>query len=286
MRGEMIVASRFAEDHPGEAAAVLEAASFTEAAGLLAELQPALAAQVLARISPSLAVDCLRAMPSQQVAGVLGALPLDLTARLLRRATDDVRDGWLAALPAELAEALRRKLRFPPRTAGALADPLVLALPADMNVTEAQKQLRRSPERAYYYIYMVDREHRLVGALDVRELMLASGKEPLSAVMHGDPVCVSAHSDQATIMAHQGWRELDALPVVDAAGVFIGIIRHRTMRQLAGAGGQMQVAPVVSTLVNLGELYWAGLSAFLSGMSVAAPPIPAADVEAEGTHGA
>lgn len=286
MRSELLVASRFAEDHPGEAAAVLEEASFTEAAGVLAEIPATMAAHVLARISPSLAVDCLRAMPSQQVAGVLEALPLDLTARLLRRATDDVRDGWLTALPAELSEALRRKLRFPPGTAGALSDPLVLALPSDMSVTEAQKQLRRSPERAYYYIYVVDREHRLVGALDVRELMLAAGKEALSAAMHGDPVCVSAHSDLATIVSHQGWRELDALPVVDAAGVFIGIIRHRTMRQMAGVAGPMQVEPVVSTLVNLGELYWAGLSAFLAGMSVATPRLQRADAEREATHDA
>lgn len=286
MRSELLVASRFAEDHPGEAAAVLEGASFTEAAGLLGELSVSVSAQVLARISPSLAADCLRTMPPQLVAEVLAALPLDITSRLLRRASDETREGWLAGLPTALADALRRKLRFPPGTAGALADPLVLALPADMSVTEAQKQLRRSPERAYYYIYMVDRDHRLVGVLDVRELMLASGKEPLSAVMHGDPVCVSAQSDLATIVAHQGWRELDALPVVDAAGVFIGIIRHRTMRQMAGAAGPMQVEPVVSTLVNLGELYWAGLAAFLAGMSVATPPLQPADAEREATHGA
>lgn len=284
MRSELLVASRFAEDHPGEAAAVLEGASFTEAAGLLGELSVSVSAQVLARISPSLAADCLRTMPPQLVAEVLAALPLDITSRLLRRASDETREGWLAGLPTALADALRRKLRFPPGTAGALADPLVLALPADMSVTEAQKQLRRSPERAYYYIYMVDRDHRLVGVLDVRELMLASGKEPLSAVMHGDPVCVSAQSDLSTIVPHQGWRELDALPVVDAAGVFIGIVRHRTMRQLSGAAAEEPVEPVVNTLVNLGELYWAGLSAFLSGMSVKPPP--AADMEREASHGA
>lgn len=287
MRSDLAVAARFAEDHPAEAAAVLEQATFIEAAALLAELPPALAAQVLVRISPSLAVDCLRSMPPQQVANMLAALPLDLTSRLLRRTTDETREGWLRALPQDVADALRRKLRFPPGTAGAMADPLVLALPHDMSVGEAQKQLRRSPERAYYYIYMVDREHRLVGALDVRELMLASGKESLSQVMHGEPVCVSAHSDIAAVVTHPGWRELDALPVVDAGGVFIGIIRHRTMRQMAGAAAQMQVEPVVGTLVNLSELYWAGLSAFLSGMSAASPPAaPAATTTAEDSHGA
>ena len=54
---------------------------------------------------------------------------LDLAARILTRASDETRRLWLAELPEEHAEFLRRKLRYPPGTAGALVDPLVLALP-------------------------------------------------------------------------------------------------------------------------------------------------------------
>lgn len=277
MRADLKLATRFVGDHPEEGAAVLEQLSFADAAALLVELEPSRGAQLVARISAALAVDCLRSMPDRLVAAVLDELPVDLGARILMRAGAETRESWLAGLSPERAEFLRRKLRYPPGTAGALVDPLVLALPEDLSVAEAQKQLRRSAERAYYYLYVVDRGQRLVGALDIRELMLAETKATLGAVMHREVVSVSAHADLATVAVHPGWRDLDALPVVDAGGVFFGIIRHRMMRQIAGPAAEQEGQPVVRTLVSLGELYWTGLSAFLAGVSAVAP--------GEATHG-
>jgi magnesium transporter len=284
MRAPLAVAAQFVADHPGEAALVMEQLPFGDAAALLLELEPARGAVVVAHLSAALAVDCLRALPDGVVAGLLSELPMDLAARMLVRAPEELREAWLAGLPGERAEFLRRKLRYPPGTAGALADPLVLALPEELSVAEAQKQLRRSAERAYYYIYVVDREQRLVGALDIRELMLAGGKEPLAAVMHRAVASVPAHADLAVVRAHPAWSELDALPVVDAAGVFFGIIRHRTLRQVTGAARAEDDRPVVRTLVSLGELYWTGLSAFLAGLNAAAPGSRAPEEEVR--HGA
>ncbi len=267
MRADLSVAARFVDDHPEEAALVLEQLSFADAAALLAELDPAQGARLVARLSAALAVDCLRSLPDRLVAGVLDELPIDLGSRILMRASGETREAWLAALSPERAEFLRRKLRYPPGTAGALVDPLVLALPQDLSVAEAQKQLRRSAERAYYYVYVVDRDQRLIGALDLRELMLAETKATLGAVMHRDIQSVPAHADLAAVMAHPSWRDLDALPVVDAGGVFFGIIRHRMLRQIAGPGADQEGQPMVRALVSLGELYWTGLSAFLAGVN-------------------
>ena len=271
MRADLRLAARFAADHPEEAAAAMEPLSFADAAAPLAELDAAGAAQLVAHLSATLAADCLQTLPARLVGALLGGLPRDLAARILTRASDETRRLWLAELPEEHAEFLRRKLRYPPGTAGALVDPLVLALPEDLSVAEAQKQLRRSAERAYYYVYVVDREQRLVGALDLRELLLADSKETLGAVMQRDLERLPAHADLATVTGHAGWREFDALPVVDGAGVFFGIIRHRTVRQLSASGAGEGGRPVVQTLVSLGELYWAGLSAFLTGVSAVGP---------------
>jgi magnesium transporter len=277
------VASHFVEDHPEEAATVLEQLSFADAAALLAELDAGQGARLVARLSAALAVDCLRSLPDRLVAAVLDELPVDLGARILMRAGGETRESWLAGLSPERAEFLRRKLRYPPGTAGAVVDPLVLALPEDLSVGDAQKQLRRSAERAYYYLYVVDRDQRLVGALDIRELMLAEPKDTLGGVMHRDVQRVSAHADLAGVMAHPAWRDLDALPVVDAGGVFFGIIRHRMLRQIAGPAGDQEGQPVVRTLVSLGELYWNGLAAFLAGVGAVAPAT--APLGAEVSHG-
>lgn len=274
MRADLSVASRFVQDHPEEAAVVLEQLSFADAAALLAELDADQGARVVARLSAALAVDCLRSLPDRLVAAVLNEMPIDLGARILMRAGGETRESWLAGLSPERAEFLRRKLRYPPGTAGALVDPLVLALPEDLSVGEAQKQLRRSAERAYYYLYVVDRDQRLVGALDLRELMLAEPKDTLGTVMRRDVQTVTAHSDLAGVMVHPAWRDLDALPVVDAGGVFFGIIRHRMLRQITGPAGDQEGQAMVRTLVSLGELYWSGLSAFLAGVNAAPAAAP------------
>ncbi|HXV86241.1 MAG TPA: CBS domain-containing protein [Gemmatimonadales bacterium] len=264
MKTELQIVAEFVHEHPEETAAVLERVSFNDAAALLAELDPSLAAEAIARLSASLAVDCLRSMHGEQVVRVLTELPVDLTARLLRLTTEETRERWLRFMPQEAADLLARKLRYPPATAGALADPLVLALPGDTLVAEAQKHMRRTPERAYYYIYVLDRDQRLVGVLDVRELMHASGRATLASVMHPHPVRVPAQLDLGAMVEHPAWRDFDALPVVDSTGVFFGIIRHRTIRQTVQSAGSSATQPVVRALIGLGELYWTGLALLLT----------------------
>lgn len=56
------------------------------------------------------------------VAGkILNHLLLELCTRLLRQAPEGVREAWLGTMAQERAELVRRKLRYPVGTAGALA---------------------------------------------------------------------------------------------------------------------------------------------------------------------
>jgi CBS-domain-containing membrane protein len=95
------------------------------------------------------------------------------------------------------------------------------------------------------------------------ELMAARPKEMLSAVMRRDLVSVDAHLDVATLAVHPAWRDLDALPVVDSAGRLIGAIRHKTIRRTSGHNPRL----MVTTIVGLSELYWAGLSGMLATLT-------------------
>lgn len=76
----------------------------------------------------------------------------------------------------------------------------------------------------------------------------------------------------AELDAHPGWREWDALPVVERSGAFVGAIKHKTLRRLGGpdidpAGMQ----PLVQVLVGLGELYWLGLTGLLESLTARRP---------------
>ena len=86
--------------------------------------------------------------------------------------------------------------------------------------------------------------------------------------MRGDLAKVRADTDVATVEAHPGWQEYDALPVVDEQGVFVGAIRHRAVRRMRTGGAQPNDG---GTMLSLAELYWIGIGGMLRGLAGAFP---------------
>ena len=146
-------------------------------------------------------------------------------------------------------------------------DPRALALPDDLAISEALKRVRRSPQNVLYYMYVVDRDQRLVGVLNLRELMLASPKTTLSSAMQPNVARLPALADLMAIVAHPGWRDFHALPVVDAGDTFIGVIRYETLRRLEDETGAPPYNQAVATVLSLGELCWIGFAGMLAGLA-------------------
>ena len=101
-----------------------------------------------------------------------------------------------------------------------------------MTVGEAIAQIRRSPDYVRYNLYVVDREGRLVGVLNLRELLLSDSKEPLESIARRDVHSIQSHEGRAAILRHPAWKEAHSLPVVDRRGTYLGAIRYRAWRLL------------------------------------------------------
>ena len=273
MQPDERLALSFMEAHPDGAARLLDRTAPPEAAALLAEVPAKVAAGVLRTMAPASVTACGALLPVERLAAIVGELPLDEAAGLMHRLDGERREAVLARLPVTSEAPLRRVLAYGPHTAGALADPLVFALPEDLTVAEAQRQLRGTGEHLFYYFYVVSRTGMLVGVLDLRELMAARPKDTLAAVMHRDPVRLEAGTTFVTLAAHPAWQELDTLPVVDAGGRLVGAIPHIAVRRLeAELGLRARNESVVATLVGLSELYWAGLAGMFPRVAAAVLP--------------
>jgi len=130
--------------------------------------------------------------------------------------------------------------------------------------------LRRLASDAAYNVYVTDRDHRLVGVITIRELLLARPKQTLESIMKRQPIRLAADSILADIAGHPAWQQLDMLPVVDKAQVFLGVIRHRTIRQLAqpqekGAGP----VDAIHVALIIADMYWTSLSILATGLAIA-----------------
>jgi len=268
METDRLLAENFLEGHPADAALALERLSPEEAAAYLNGVPGRLAAESLRRMVASSAAECVAHLSPERLNPVLQALPLNSAAALLRRIDAPLRERLLAQAGADLASWLRRLLRYPEGSAGALMDPRALALPEDITVTEALARVRRAPRHALYYLYVVDRTQKLAGVLNLRELMLATPSNNLSAVIKRQVVSISPLADRTAIGEHPGWREVHALPVVDPDGLFLGALRYETLRQVEAAARPGRPAEgALSTVLTLGELCWVGLAGVLTDLT-------------------
>jgi magnesium transporter len=256
------LALAFVAGHPEDAARLIERSSPADAAAVLGRIPPAMAAAIVRLLGPSAAAACAEELGDEPLAAIVEALPLDAGSAILRRLDSTRRNTILARVEEERSARLSALLAFAENTAGAAADPDVVALAVDTTAEDARQQLRRVPGHLLTYLYVVTRDRRLVGALNIRELMAAAPKQTLAALMRGDPVRLDASTDIAAVSVHPAWRDFDALPVVDPAGRLVGGIRHRTIRRMASEGAH----PVVATIVGLSELYWTGLSGMLASL--------------------
>lgn len=266
MNAELAVARAFAETYPGEAAVLLEGLGSGEIVPFLDALPVASAAEVIRSMEGYAASRCLEEMSGAGAANLIGQLPLERAASLLRQLGKEARGPILAGVPETVSGPLSALLRYPEGTAGALMNPRVFTLPPDIDAEEALRRMRVYSGDALYYLYVVARDRRLIGVVNMRELMLDDPGERIEATMQREVMRLQAGTPLAAVLAHPGWLEYQALPVVDEQGLFVGALRHKSLRRLTSEGEE-RGADVRSTGAALGELFQIGLAGLAKGAS-------------------
>jgi magnesium transporter len=104
--------------------------------------------------------------------------------------------------------------------------PEYIDLKADMTAAEALQHIRKEArsKETIYTCFVMDKQRRLLGTVDLEDIILAQPETPVSALMNEDPVSVETGTDQeecAQIMARY---DLHTLPVVDSEKRLVGIV--------------------------------------------------------------
>ena len=215
-----------AEMHPGDMAEILSQVSMQERTALLSsldeetagdvigELDDETAAKIINEMEPEKAADVLEHMDPDEAADVLGDLPEKKAVELLNR------------MDKEEAEEVRELLEHDEDTAGGLMTTDYVCFPPDMTTEEVMKDLRLlAPDiEMIYYLYVVDKEERLLGVLSLKDLILASPKTLLESVMKTNPKRVFATEDKKEVAEMVSRYNLYAIPVVDEQDHILGII--------------------------------------------------------------
>lgn len=159
-------------------------------------------------------------------ARIADAMSADERADLFKELPDEVRADLLARMPKAASLDVRELIRYPENSAGGLMTTDFVAIDPAFTVERAIDQVRSTAEQkeTIYEAYAVDPNGTLLGAVSLRDLVLARAGQPITAIMNADVISVPPEMDQEDVAHLFEHYDMLALPVVDAARKILGIV--------------------------------------------------------------
>lgn len=251
---------QFVSAHPSQSARVMESMPSPAAAEVMEALPVSLFSGLIRSLPPVTGANVLALLPTEKAAEGLSAVRPDLAAAVLRTMDAETRASIMQRLNRDARHSLRRLLRYADGSAGAVMDPSVIALSEGLSMAEALERVHQHPEHALYYLYVVDDDQKLVGVVTFRDLIAARPEQLLGIVATREVASLPALASWQSVLAHPAWKRVHALPVVEADGRFVGVVRYETIRKLEAKWEDTHREDRgARTAASLGELYGLGL---------------------------
>ncbi|WP_022966164.1 magnesium transporter [Denitrificimonas caeni] len=211
-------------------------------------------ADVFSYFEPEQQVRMAREFPRATLAELVSEMPADERTDLFKRFDQNQRDILLPALAHAEREDIRRLSAYVEGTAGALMTSDYATLKKDMTVLQAMTYLRdEAPDaETIYQAYVIDEQRRLLGAVSLRDLILADLNKLIKDLMSSDVVSAHVTDDQEDIAKKIARYDLLALPIIDEDDILIGIVTYDDAMDVvsAEATDDIHKSAGVSTVVG------------------------------------
>ncbi len=180
-------------------------------------------AQVLAEMDEGDLTEILADVSSTEIATLIQNLPDDDQAYILTTLPDERAQEVLRLMKPEESAEVKDLLKYEPQTAGAIMTGEYFALPANTTVQEAIRKLQSTDIGNIFYVYVTDKEEKLIGVLSLRQL-LGSPDRTLGSMITKEVISVTPETDQEEVAKQVARYNLLAIPVVEKDGTLVGII--------------------------------------------------------------
>ncbi|MFM1701710.1 magnesium transporter [Aeromonas salmonicida] len=197
---------------PEELNCIFDTLPTEQGAALLSSLSADVAGRLLLRLHASLI-------------GVLqGAIPRRDMLDILRRLGRSERTMLLSRFPEPAQSTFYSLLDWPPESVGANMRHEFLAISDQQTVGSAKQLIHDAWDNAQLFqnLYVVNAEHRLLGSIALKSLLIADPQLPVSDLMDRDTVRINARADQEMAARLLIDRDISTLPV-EEKGKLVGI---------------------------------------------------------------
>lgn len=184
------------------------------------------AADVFSYMEPDLQEELINLFTDKELKQVLDELYMDDTVDLIEEMPSNVVKRILKGVNKTDRKLINELLKYPADSAGSIMTTEFADLKINMTVEEAFEKIRKIAldKETVYTCYILDTSRKIVGIVDVKELLIAQKNTLIKDIMDTNVVTVNTLEDKEEVAKKFDKYDLVALPVVDKEDRLVGII--------------------------------------------------------------
>lgn len=201
--------------------------TLAEAASVVSMLSAARVIEIFDQPTMRRRAAILESLEPGRAVEILSGLSADERTDIVQRMRLHERHRIVPKLSPEVRTELEHLLQYPVHTAGGIMTTEFVELDSSMTVATALKHIRavaREKESIYACYVIEPQTKRLLGAVSLRDLVMAELDAPLEKVMRAKPITVNALDDQETVAHKISKYNLLAVPVLEQDGSVVGFV--------------------------------------------------------------
>jgi magnesium transporter len=206
--------------------------SVKEQRALLSALNPERAAALVEELPDTHTADLIEDMPAEDAAPIVEEMASDHRADVLAELDSEDADAIMAEMDEEDAQEIRELISYDADQAGGLMMTEFASYPMARTVREVVEDLT-GEEVDYqlltvHYAYVVVKKKKLKGVIRLRDLVFADPDKTIGQIAK-PALTVSPEQSLDDLEDFFDEHDIAAVPVVDARGMLVGIVRRRAV---------------------------------------------------------
>lgn len=217
---------RLSKLHPADIADIVEDLAPAEREAVFETLDEDVAAQTLEEIDPKLQVSILSSLESDRAADIVEEMDPDAAADVLSDMHPETTQEILTEMQPEERAEVTGLMSFEDDTAAGRMTTQYMALRSSAKVADAIEMLRNFEGglESMSTIYLIGDKGKLLGAVPLAKIVLASSGTPLMMLSTGFLPTIHPGADEKEVAQVFDKYNLLTLPVIDEEGVLTGVI--------------------------------------------------------------
>lgn len=217
---------RLAKLHPADIADIVEELAPAEREAVFETLDEEVAAEALEEINPKLQRAIVESLDSERAADIVEEMDPDAAADLLGDLSEEKSEEILEEMEPEQREEVAELLEFQENTAAGRMTTEYMSLDSHATVFDAIEMLRKFEGgiESVSTIYLIQPDEKLVGAVPLSKLVLATHDTPLTQLTVEPLISTTSEADEKKVAELFDKYNLLTLPVIDEQGKLTGVI--------------------------------------------------------------